>query len=266
MPAISRPAPSIPRSIFLSPHPDDAVLSCGGTIYRLAENGYRPIVITLFGGDRPIGAPLSEFARELQQRWQLGDNAPAARRDEDRAACDRLGAMLIHLPFADAVYRLEPLTQRCMYDSEKAIFGPVREGDIVERVAEALQSKLRLAGSSVRVFVPLTAGKHVDHVITRSAAERLGLELDYYEDYPYAEQSERLAHVWGAAGTRESAWKSEAVELSEAALQAKIDAFLRHRSQISTFYRDDDEVAQRIRAYAAAVGQGQPIERFWRKR
>lgn len=262
MPSFSRPAPqSIPRSIFLSPHPDDAVLSCGGTIYRLAENGYRPIVITLFGGDRPSGTPLSEFARELQQRWQLGDDAPAARREEDRAACDKLGAMLIHLPFADAVYRVEPLTQRCMYDSEKAIFGPIREGNIVERVAEALQSKLRLAGSSVRVFVPLTAGRHVDHVITRAAAERLKIDLDYYEDYPYAEKPDRMTHVWGTAD-----WQSEVVELSEGALQAKIDAFLCHRSQISTFYRDDAEVAQRIRAYAATVGQGQPSERFWRQR
>ncbi len=261
MPLISRPAPSIPRSIFLSPHPDDAVLSCGGTIFRLAENGYRPIVITLFGGDRPSGAPLSAFARDLHQRWQLGENAPAARRDEDRAACDQLGAMLIHLPFADAVYRVEPTTQRGLYDSEAAIFGPVREADIVARVAEALQSKLRLAGSSVRVFVPLTAGQHVDHVITRAAAEHLKIDLDYYEDYPYAEDPDRLMQVWGAAE-----WRSEAVELSEGALQAKINAFLCHRSQISTFYRDDDEVAQRMRAYALAVGQGQPIERFWRPR
>jgi len=262
MPLISRLAPqSMPRSIFLSPHPDDAVLSCGGTIYRLAENGYRPIVITLFGGDRPIGTPLSAFARDLQQRWQLGENAPAARRDEDRAACDQLGAMLIHLPFADAVYRSDPVTQRWLYDSEAAIFGPVREADIVARVAEALQSKLRLAGSSVRVFVPLTAGGHVDHVITRAAAERLKIDLDYYEDYPYAEQPDRITHVWGAAE-----WRSEAVELSEGALQAKINAFLCHRSQISTFYRDDVEVAQRMRAYALAVGQGQPVERFWRPR
>jgi LmbE family N-acetylglucosaminyl deacetylase len=262
MPSISRPTPpSIPRSIFLSPHPDDAVLSCGGTIFRLAENGYRPIVITLFGGDRPSGVPLSEFARGLHQRWQLGDEAPAARRDEDRAACDKLGAMLIQLPFADAVYRIEPITQRWLYDSEEAIFGPVRESDIIGRVAGALHSKLRLAGSSVRVFVPLTAGQHVDHVITRAAAERLKIDLDYYEDYPYAEQPDRIRPVWGQAE-----WRSETVELSEAALQARIDAFLCHRSQISTFYQNDAEAAQRMRAYAGAGGQGQPVERFWRPR
>jgi LmbE family N-acetylglucosaminyl deacetylase len=266
MPAISRPAPpSIPRSIFLSPHPDDAVLSCGGTIYQLAENGYRPIVITVFGGYRPSGVPLSEFARGLHVRWQLGEDAPVARRDEDRAACDRLGAMLIHLPFADAIYRFDPSTSlsapRYLYDSEEAIFGPVHEPNIIEQVAEALQSKLRLTGSSVRVFVPLTAGRHVDHIITRAAAERLRLDMIYYEDYPYAENSERLAVAFGDAE-----WQSETVELSDEALQAKIDAFLCHRSQISTFYQDDAEVAQRVRAYAEAVGAGRPAERFWRLR
>jgi LmbE family N-acetylglucosaminyl deacetylase len=36
----------ISRLIFLSPHPDDAVLSCGGWINQLVENGERPIVMT----------------------------------------------------------------------------------------------------------------------------------------------------------------------------------------------------------------------------
>jgi hypothetical protein len=58
---------------------------------------------------------------------------------------------------------------------------------------------------------------------------------------------------------------SETVELSEAALQAKIEAFLQHRSQISTFYRDAEEVRQRMRAYAELVGQGQAAERYWCK-
>ena len=249
------------RPIFLAPHPDDAVLSCGGSIYQLAENGHRPIVITLFGGDRSPHAPISDFARSLQARWQMADDAPAARRDEDRAACDRLGAMLIQLPFADAVYRVDPISQQPLYASEEAIFGLVRDVGIIDLVAEALKGKLKPIGlEDVRVFVPLTAGGHVDHVITRTAAEQLRIDLVYYEDYPYAENPERMKHVWG-----NEEWASESVELSEAALRAKIEAFLCHRSQISTFYRDDDEVAQRLRAYALSVGHGQLIERYWRR-
>jgi len=249
------------RPVFLSPHPDDAMLSCGGTIYQLAQGGQRPLVITIFGGDRAAEAPLSDFARALHTRWQLGDDAPAARRDEDRAACDRLGAMLIHLPFADAVYRLDPVTRQPLYDSEEAIFGEVREPGLIDLVAAALRSKLQPIGlSAVQLFVPLSAGHHVDHQIARAAAERLNVDRIYYEDYPYAERVDRLAHVWG-----QDRWTSELIELSEAALQARIEAFLQHRSQISTFYRDAEEVAQRLRAYAGSIGSGRPAERYWRR-
>ncbi len=261
------------RMIFLSPHPDDAVLSCGGWIYQLAQNGERPIVMTVFGGDRPADVPLSDFARSLHERWQLGADAPARRRDEDRAACDRLGCYLLHLPFADAAYRIDPVTRHTLYSTEEAIFGEVRDRATIDRVAKAVQARLQYVSDKACLVVPLTAGKHVDHVITRLAAERLNADLIYYEDYPYAEQPERMTHVWesaegaadGAARERAREWASETVELSEAALQAKIEAFLQHRSQISTFYRDDEEVRQRMRAYAELVGQGCPAERYWRQ-
>jgi len=256
--------PAISRLIFLSPHPDDAVLSCGGWIAQLARNGERPIAITIFGGDRPADVPLSAFASSLHERWQLGADAPARRRDEDRAACDCLGCYLIHLPFADAVYRVEPVTRRYLYDSEEAIFGEVRDGEIIDRVAEAVQTRVRQVANA-RLAVPLTAGRHADHVITRLAAEQLTADLIYYEDYPYAEQPEHMTHVWGRGTGAASEWESETIGLDEAALQAKIEAFLQYRSQISTFYRDDDEVRQRLRAYAELVGHGQIVERYWRK-
>ena len=72
-------------------------------------------------------------------------------------------------------------------------------------------------------------------------------------------------HVWERADGAARAWVSETVGLSEATLQAKIEAFLQYRSQISTFYRDDEEVRQRMRAYAELVGQGQAAERYWCK-
>ncbi len=246
------------RLIFLAPHPDDAVLSCGGWIYQLAQADERPIVITIFGGDAPAGGPRSDFARSLQTRWQMGDDAPVRRRDEDRAACDRLGCFLIHLPFADAVYRVDE-HGRSLYESEASIFGANRETSLVDLVAEALRQRVERVFNP-RLVVPLTAGKHIDHVITRLAAERLNEDLLYYEDYPYAEQPERMTHVWGT-----DQWASETIELSEADLNAKIEAFLLHRSQISTFYRDDDEVRQRMRAYARQVGEGRITERYWRK-
>jgi LmbE family N-acetylglucosaminyl deacetylase len=251
------------RSIFLAPHPDDAVLSCGGTIYQLARHGQRPIVITIFGGDRPAGVSLSNFACGLHARWQLGEDAPASRRDEDRAALDHLGAYLICLPFADAVYRVAAASRQHLYASEEAIFGEVQEGEIVDQIAEALRARIKTiisGGSMARVFAPLSAGHHVDHQIVRASAEKLNYELIYYEDYPYAEDAAQLAPVWGP-----DQWAAESIALSDEALRAKTAAFLEYRSQISTFYKDTAEVAPRLRRYAEQVGVGKPVERFWRK-
>lgn len=252
------------RSVFLSPHPDDAVLSCGGTIYLLAQHDERPIVITLFGGDRLPAAPLSDFARGLHARWQLTDNAPAERREEDRAALDRLHTFLISLPFADAIYRFDPITRQSLYDSEESIFGPNREATIIDQVVEALRAKIAVienSGSSAQIFVPLAAGQHVDHVITRAAAERLPQPLIYYEDFPYAEDGAKLEPVWGADD-----WNFESIELEAAALQAKVESIAKHRSQLSTFFTDEAEIDRRIRAYAQAAGHGKLVERFWRKK
>jgi LmbE family N-acetylglucosaminyl deacetylase len=256
--------PQLIRSIFISPHPDDAVLSCGGTIYQLARNDQRPIVITIFGGDQAADVPLSDFARSLHDRWQLNDDAPAARRAEDRAGLERLKAYLIHLPFADAVYRVEPETRRHLYASEEAIFGSIRDGEIVDQVTAALQARIAAAmtsGLAFRVVAPLAAGRHVDHQIVREAAERLETTLLYYEDFPYAEDEARLQAAFG-----QDEWQSESIELSSEALHAKIEAFTQYRSQISTFFKSDEEIEQRIRAYAQKVGDGQPAERYWHKR
>ncbi len=252
------------RAIFLSPHPDDAVLSCGGLIYQLAQNGERPLVLTIFGGDPPADVPFSAYARSLQERWQLGADASARRRDEDRAACDRLGCYLLQLPFADAVYRCDPRGQH-LYPSEESIFSDLVESSIVAEVAAALQARLQRM-EQPQLIAPLTAGRHVDHIITRLSAEEVEPGLIYYEDYPYAERPERMTHVWGSAPDAAKDWMSEVIELSKDALRAKIEAVLQHRSQISTFYRDDAEVEERMRAYAEAVGQGRPAERYWRKR
>ena len=79
--------------IFLSPHLDDAVLSCGGMIYQLAQAGQAVQVITIFAGDPPPGL-LSPFAQSLHDRWQAGS---VARRSEDIEALTLLGAEAIQV-------------------------------------------------------------------------------------------------------------------------------------------------------------------------
>jgi hypothetical protein len=57
------------RHIFLSPHFDDVVYSCGGTLGVQVCSGLHPLVITIFGGAPPATTPLSPFAQYLHGQW-----------------------------------------------------------------------------------------------------------------------------------------------------------------------------------------------------
>ena len=83
----------MPHWIFISPHPDDAVYSCGGFIWEQLADGEKVEIWTLFAADPPKDGS-SAYAQELHARWKTGQNAMAVRRSEDRAACAGVGASL----------------------------------------------------------------------------------------------------------------------------------------------------------------------------
>jgi LmbE family N-acetylglucosaminyl deacetylase len=49
--------------VFVSPHPDDAALSCGGLIASLRELGQSVTIITVYSGGPAIGNGLSDYQR-----------------------------------------------------------------------------------------------------------------------------------------------------------------------------------------------------------
>lgn len=189
----------------------------------------------------------------------------AVRRAEDREALAILKADVLHWGFPECVYRRHPRTGHFLYPSEASLWGPVHssEQDLVAQLARRL-ADLPLAPRG-RIYVPLTVGGHIDHRLVRQAAEiqrrSLG-RIVYYEDYPYAERPDALADVQ----RDESRWRAEIVSLDDKALDAKAAAIARYQSQVSTFYTDNNEIATRLRAYAAIVSKGQGwAERYWHR-
>ncbi|NTV35511.1 MAG: PIG-L family deacetylase, partial [Anaerolineaceae bacterium] len=71
--------------IFLSPHFDDAVFSCGGLIYEQVQQGDQVEIWTICAGDLPEGQ-LSPFAEELHARWTTGRETISSRAAEDQLA------------------------------------------------------------------------------------------------------------------------------------------------------------------------------------
>ncbi len=186
----------------------------------------------------------------------------AGRRAEDEEALRTLGAAATHLPFPDAIYRAGP-DGAPLYPSREAIFGPLHpaEAGLVDELARAL-AVLNLP-SPVCIYVPLGVGGHVDHVLTRRAAERwrpAHSNLWYYEEYPYAESPDHITAALGA-GT----WQAQLIPLAPAYVEAKIAAIGCYTSQISSLFTDLADMRERVRAYAARLAQGQGYaERFYR--
>ena len=83
--------------LFVSPHLDDAVLSCG----ELIASSPAALVVTVFAG-RPTDRPITSWDAECG--FGPDDDPIAARRAEDRAALDALGARSFWLDFLDDQY------------------------------------------------------------------------------------------------------------------------------------------------------------------
>ncbi|MFQ5421191.1 MAG: PIG-L family deacetylase, partial [Anaerolineae bacterium] len=66
-------------AIYLSPHLDDAALSCGGQIFTRTSAGESVLVVTVMAGDAPPGLS-SPIVEELHGRWQLPEGTVARRR------------------------------------------------------------------------------------------------------------------------------------------------------------------------------------------
>ena len=248
--------------IYLSPHLDDAVLSCGGRIWQQVQMGERVLVVTVFAGTPAPDAPFSRFAQELHDRWRHRDDTVVRRQEEDLTALTFLGAESTHWPYTDCIYRQTP-DGRFPYASEEALWAeahPAERSLVVELAAQMAALPLRRNDDALvsAVYAPLGVGHHVDHQIVRHAAEASGHTLTYYEEFPYAEDPEAVQAV-----LEQRQGRASLVPLSREALEAKIAAIACYRSQLSTFWADWAEMAAAIRAFAERTGGGRPVERYW---
>ncbi len=230
--------------IYLSPHLDDVALSLGGLIWEQTQAGQDVSIFTICAGDPPPGE-LSPFAESLHVRWEVGREAMADRRAEDIESCQRLGASYHHLDISDCIYRRSPRTGEHLYNSEGALWIPVHpdEAILIDVISNAIREILP---SNAKLVCPLTLGKHVDHRLTRAAAERVGVPICYYADYPYVLDVDDFKFATNL--------KSSVYSITPPGMFAWQDAIGSHRSQISTFWDDLVEMRSAIQAYYDQMG------------
>ncbi|MEM4724431.1 MAG: PIG-L family deacetylase [Candidatus Hadarchaeum sp.] len=253
------------RPVYLSPHLDDAALSCGGIIHQQKQQGFQPLVITCFAG-LPDYEALSLFAITQHVRWGETSKPTEHRRREDAMAMSCLGADYEHWDYLDCIYRRHPESGEFLYTSEEALFGVIASVD--RYLADELAARLKrfLSAKNTLIYAPLAVGQHVDHQLVSQAALRLrddGFQVWFYEDYPYAEDAQKLAQAlqyWTCPP------KPTVHTLSEEDVLAKIIAVRCYASQLAVLFGDETFVPARIKAYARAVGGDQNYgECYWKE-
>jgi LmbE family N-acetylglucosaminyl deacetylase len=233
--------------IYLSPHPDDVALSCGGLIWEQAHAGVSVSVWTICAGDPPSGS-LSPFAYSLQARWQTGSQASQQRRQEDIASCQILGAKSLQFDIPDCIYRQNKTDGSFLYTSEESLNSSLHpaEQPLVEALSRRLAAQLPAEATLV---CPMAIGGHIDHRLVRQAAERLNLPLCYYSDYPYV-----IWHPEEAASLVRPDWNMIVYPITDAGMQAWNDSVAAHASQISTFWQNLDEMRLDLQRYCQQHG------------
>lgn len=257
---------STQQHIYISPHYDDAVLSCGGQMAHRVAAGETVIVATVFGGV-PNPERLSPFAAAIHARPGGGDDLMAIRQDEDIQALDLLGAISRQGDYLDCVYRQDEGRTRWFYDNEEALFGPVApaERGLAHELAQVFAALAPKPDQCV-LYAPLAVGNHVDHQIVNKAAMSLrqaGYTVCFYEDYPYIVRDPGgLDTALKRAG--QAYWRSQLVHFDEADMARKIEAIRAYASQIGVLFGADADIKPAIASYARKLaGTSAYGERLW---
>jgi LmbE family N-acetylglucosaminyl deacetylase len=185
--------------IVLSPHLDDAVLSCGELIIRAAERT-EVTIATLFTEAGPPPYTLSARSYLRQVGAPDAETLYRQRRSEDGAALESVGvASVLHAGLVEALYRRRAVTgvrrrwARLLpeLDHVYPVYRlQVESGHLAPSDSRTLRDACRFVQGvadhrSALVLAPLGVGGHVDHVLARIAAEHSGAPIVYYSDFPY---------------------------------------------------------------------------------
>jgi LmbE family N-acetylglucosaminyl deacetylase len=207
-------------TVLLSPHFDDAVLSC----WRVLTAPGELIVVNVFAGVPPAGSPAGWWDRRLGSP----DDAVRTRSEEDRRALSHAGRSARNLGFLDAQYR---------------------DGDQPPQpVADALRATIP-AGATV--YAPAAIGLNPDHEAVRTAALQLrerGTPIVLYADLPHAggggwppwvaskAGDERVASTWDRvladAGLAPESLTPLATKLAPHEFERKVAAVREYASQL----------------------------------
>lgn len=160
------------------------------------------------------------------------------RRDEDLQATLKIGATSQYFDLPDCIYRRgidgQPLYLDIFTEPHPS------ESSLPDQIAKTIHPLLEPGDE---IICQPGIGGHVDHILTRRAAERLDRPLWFTADLPYTFQyPEALEDA--TAGLQVSLYP-----ISDTGLKRWVEAILEYESQLSSLFESTDQVRKSIIDY-----------------
>ncbi|MBG6217353.1 LmbE family N-acetylglucosaminyl deacetylase [Arthrobacter sp. CAN_A6] len=231
--------------LFLSPHLDDAVLSCGALISSEASKR-NIVVLTIFTECSPT--PHTRAARSFLRQCSAQDAGSLfeARRKEDAAVLAGLGVKSRHLGATDALFRrrreaiagsstlgkaVPELVHRYPTYRFDIALGRLSRGDsgLIAELQDTVRQQIEESEAGL-VFCPVGTGKHVDHLITRSVGEKSAERMVFYSDFPYNQNHQPDEAFLRSRELREWNWSD--------GIEAKHERVRQYATQVDALFPD----------------------------
>ena len=225
---------------FVSPHLDDAALSCGELIRKLGAVT-SVTVINVFthanNGKQTLSAKktikVSAFSSPLELYKE--------RVSEDKKAFESINAKVINLGFVDALWRKikYPSLLRKKLSTILPEFIHVyptfrlhiskgklarEDNDLISEIDQRLKKIIPV--NSI-IFCPFGVGDHVDHLVTKKAVEKSFTPI-YWMDQPYYDMKKKLV-----TGQKQS---DESISYFKTEYQAKSQLLAHYKTQINSMF------------------------------
>jgi len=245
------------KILIISPHLDDAVLSCGDLIDKLVKEKNNVDVITVFSKEMKKN-DLSEAAIRFHNNCFLPVNPMKHRKEEDKLAHEYLKCNSLYLDLPECLYRKH--NNKFLYPDLDNIYH-LEEDD--SKIIKEIENRLiKIINNYDYILCPLGLGGHADHIACNKAVNniipKIKGQLYFYEEVAYVcyYYRENSKSNWG------DNLKNKLVELSEQNFNNKIKSILLYRSQLNILWSNYEQMYNDLNTFSKKYSKKRCI-RLW---
>ncbi len=144
---------SFMQHVFLSPHLDDVVASCGGTIAKLVYEREEVLVLTVYTKEHDLSVVPKKFHRFANYEQ---------RKKEDQTALDKLSADYKWMDLEERIFRT-PLPNNYKDVFKIDLSSGLKQFHYISEIQEELD-RIFVQNPKTKIYSPLGIGNHFDHV------------------------------------------------------------------------------------------------------